>query len=188
MARKCGIKCINFSAGGLSTRSWLTHSKGWLSAKQSSNVCNAYIIGLGQNDVGKLGIEYLGTVDDIDTDNYENNADTYYGNYGKIIALLKTVQPKAKFFLLTDPVVTTFNGAIKEIAEVTENAYCIDLTKYSDMYKSNGELGINKRGGHYNAVAYNRMGDIIAKEISEYMNDNPDQFKQIEFIGTNYNY
>lgn len=188
LARKYGIECINFSAGGLSTRSWLTHSRGWSLAQQEGNLCNAYIIGLGQNDIGKLGVEYLGTIDDIDLDNHENNADTYYGNYGKIIQLVKTLQPKAKFFLLTDPLVTGFNEAIIEIANKMPDCYLIDLTKYSDMYKLDGYFRKNNRGGHYNSVAYNYMGKLIGEEISKYMYDNPDEFNQIEFIGTDYTY
>lgn len=188
LARRYGIKCVNFSAGGLSTRSWLTHSRGWSLAQQEENLCNAYIIGLGQNDIGKLGADYLGTIDDIDLDNYENNADTYYGNYGKIIQLVKTLQPRAKFFLLTDPLVTGFNEAIIEIANKMPDCYLIDLTKYSDMYKSDGYFRKNNRGGHYNSVAYNYMGKLIGEEISKYMYDNPDEFNQIEFIGTDYTY
>ena len=188
LARRYGIECVNFSTGGLTTRTWLTHSRGWSLAQKAENLCNAYIIGLGQNDVGKLGVDYLGTIDDIDLDNYENNADTYYGNYGKIIQLMKTLQPKAKFFLLTDPVVTGFNAAIAEIANTMPDCYLIDLTIYSDMYKSGGYFHQNNRGGHYNSVAYNYMGKIIGEEISKYMYNNPDEFTQIEFIGTDYTY
>lgn len=188
MARRYGIECVNFSAGGLSTRTWLTHSRGWLLAQQPENICNAYIIGLGQNDIGKLGADYLGTITDIDLNNYNNNADTYYGNYGKIIQLIKTKQPKAKFFLLTDPVVTGFNHAIAEIANTIPNCYLIDLTVYSDMFKSGGYFHTNNRGGHYNSVAYNYMGKLIGEEISKYMYNNPSEFNQIEFIGTDYAY
>lgn len=188
LARRYGIECVNFSAGGLTTRSWLTDSHGWSLAQKEENLCNAYIIGLGQNDIGKLGADYLGTINDIDLTNYENNKDTYYGNYGKIIQLIKTLQPKAKFFLLTDPVITGFNGAIKDIAAKMPNCYLIDLTKYSDMYKSGGYFHKNNRGGHYNSVAYNHMGKLIGEEISKYMYDNPEEFNQIEFIGTDYTY
>lgn len=188
LARRYGIECINFSTGGLTTRTWLTHSRGWSLAQKEENLCNAYIIGLGQNDIGKLGTSYLGTINDIDLNNYENNADTYYGNYGKIIQLIKTLQPKAKFFLLTDPVVTGFNNAIAEIANTIPNCYLIDLTAYSDLYKSGGYLHKNNRGGHYNSVAYNYMGKLIGEEISKYMYNNPDEFNQIEFIGTDYTY
>ena len=187
MARKYGIECLNFSAGGLSTRTWLTHSRGWPMARRSENFCNAYIVGLGQNDIGKLGTGYLGSVADIDLGDCEKNADSYYGNYAKIICRLKTLRPKAKFFLLSDPRVTDFNSAIAEIAAKISNCYFINLEEYADLYNS-GFIKENVRGGHYNSVAYNFMGELIGQLISKYMHENPEEFNQIEFIGTEYEY
>lgn len=189
MAKHYGIECVNFSVGGLSTRSYWTHSRGWASAQ--NNLCNGYIIGLGQNDRGKLGDEYLGTLADIDLADCEKNADTYYGNYAKIIQKIKEVQPKAKFFLLTDPIIAidhAYNNAVVEIANLLPDCYLIDLTKYSAMYKTGGFFRANNRGGHYNSIAYNYMGKIIGEEISKYMYTNPTEFAQVEFIGTEYEY
>ena len=189
MAKHYGIECVNFSCGGLTTRSYWTHSRGWASAQK--NLCNAYIIGLGQNDRGKLGDEYLGTLADINLTDCEKNADTYYGNYAKIIQKIKGVQPKAKFFLLPDPIIAidhAYNNAVVEIANKLPDCYLIDLTKYSDMYKTGGFFRANNRGGHYNSIAYNYMGEIIGKEISKFMYANPAEFAQVEFIGTEYAY
>jgi lysophospholipase L1-like esterase len=189
MARKYGIECINFSVGGLSTRTWHTHSKGWPLAQEPNNICNAYIIGLGQNDRGKLGDDYLGTISDIDTANGENNADSFYGNYAKIIQRIKTLQPKARFFLLTDPIIAAdhaYNTAVADIADALPNCHLIDLTEYASMYTGSGFFAVNKRGGHYNSVAYNYMGELIGKAISAYMYSNPGEFADVEFIGTEY--
>jgi len=191
MARKYGIECVNFSVGGLSTRFYWTHSRGWALAQQANNLCNAYIIGLGQNDRGKLGDDYLGTIADVDISDCENNADTYYGNYAKIIQKIKALQPKAKFFLLPDPIIAidhAYNHAVVEIADLLPDCYLIDLTKYSSMYSTGGFFRVNNRGGHYNSIAYNYMGKIIGEEISKYMFTNPDEFAQLEFIGTEYTY
>lgn len=188
MAREYGIECVNFSVGGLSTRSYWTHSRGWASAQ--NNLCNGYIIALGQNDRGKLGGEYLGSIGDIDMNNSDNNADTYYGNYAKIIQKIKGVQPKAKFFLLPDPIIAidhAYNNAVVEIANKLPDCYLIDLTKYSAMYQNGGFFRANNRGGHYNSIAYNYMGKIIGEEISKYMYNNYSEFAGVEFIGTEYN-
>ena len=191
MAKKYGIECLNFSVGGLSTRSYWTHSRGWASVQKTDSLCNAYIIGLGQNDRGKLGDDYLGTIADVDIGDCENNADTYFGNYAKIIQKIKALQPKAKFFLLPDPVISidhAYNNAVVEIANLLPDCYLIDLTKYASMYSTGGFFKVNNRGGHYNSIAYNYMGKIIGEEISRYMFTNPDEFAQIEFIGTEYSY
>lgn len=187
MARHYGIECVNFSCGGLTTKSYWEHSRGWSSAQ--NNLCNGYIIGLGQNDRNRFGDAFLGTIDDIDMNNCDNNADSYYGNYAKIIQKIKGVQPKAKFFILPDPIIAIdhpYNNAVVEIANKLPDCYLIDLTKYAAMYNNGGFFMANKRSGHYNSIAYNYMGKIIGEEISRYMYDNPAEFAQVEFIGTDY--
>ena len=74
-----GNKCINFSSGGLSTRTWLTHGKG-LKLLNSSEPQQLYICALGINDFYHLGESYLRTIADIET-----KADTFYGNYVNLI-------------------------------------------------------------------------------------------------------
>ena len=76
LARKNGIKAINFSKGGLTTRDWLADDHG-LSLLNSSDPQDLYIIALGINDYSKLGDSYLGTENDVNT-----QANTFYGNYG----------------------------------------------------------------------------------------------------------
>ena len=190
MARKYGLSVVNLSQGGLTTRSWFTSSYGYTLAIKEENKCNAYIIGLGINDRNKLGSEYLGTIDDIDIDNADNNNDTFYGNYAKIIQKMKKIQPKAKFFLMLDPnkaVDEEFQNATAEIATLFENCYVLDMTLYADLYSSSGFIGQQNRG-HYNAISYNYMGTLIGAEISKYMYVNHTEFNQIEFIDTDYNY
>ena len=191
MAKIYGIKCVNFSAGGLTTRSYWTHSRGWSSVQNPDNLCNAYIIGLGQNDRNNLGNAYLGKIGDVNINNADNNADSYYGNYAKIIQKIKKLQPKAKFFLLTDPIIGidhAYNHAVAEIANFIEDCYLIDMTKYASMFSTGGFFKANSRGGHYNSIAYNYIGKIIGEEISRFMYANPDEFAQVEFIGTEYSY
>ena len=64
IARRNGIVCTNYSEGGLSTRSWLTSTKG-KSLLDSSSPENLYLLALGINDANNLGLSYLGTIDDI---------------------------------------------------------------------------------------------------------------------------
>lgn len=191
MAKASGNTYYNFSKGGLTTRSWLSDSRGLSLALQSDKKCECYIIGLGVNDAGNLGIDYLGTSNDIDLSNFENNLDSFYGNYGKIIQNLKVIQPKAKFFLLTipdnDATKILYNEAIRNISNLFENCYLIDLYEIRNEYLT-GFIKNNQRWGHYNAVAYNRMSQIISRLISKYMYENYDEFKQIEFINNEHNY
>ena len=122
IARKYGNSCINFSKGGLTTRSWLTDPMG-LALLQSSDALPLYLCALGANDISKLGVNYLGTSADIHVDNPSLNADTFYGNYGKIISAILTKSPNAKIILFTvaytyNSVEAQFNTAIRSIASI----------------------------------------------------------------------
>ena len=105
IARDAGCKVYNFSRGGMSAREYL---EGFADEKDFFNPdyrCQAYIMALGVNDVtGILGNSYeLGTVDDINIQNYALNKPTFAGWYGAIISKYKEIQPHAKFFLMTMP-------------------------------------------------------------------------------------
>lgn len=188
MARMSDNTYYNFSSGGQTTRSWLTTAKGAPLAFDGQHACEAYIIGLGVNDKGYLGNDYLGTIDDIDISDYHNNEDTYYGNYGKIIQMAKELYPKAKFFLITNPKngYTDWNQAIRDIANLFDNCYVIDLfvNHFNDYNDVNGLIEKCKRQGHYNAIAYQYMAEIIKNDINKIMYDNPNEFQQVEFINT----
>lgn len=82
----------NFSKGGLKTIDWLHgyvdsenvgYSNDEIERKFTNAKFQAYINGLGTNDVNQS--YSIGTIDDIDLEDYNNNADTFYGNYAKIL-------------------------------------------------------------------------------------------------------
>lgn len=129
MARKNGNTCINCSSGGLTTRSWLTATRG-LQYMQAQPSCDLYWCCLGINDYGTLGIEYLGTVDDM-KDDFTTNPDTFYGNYGKIIGYVLQKNPKATIILsticLNSSGYNIFSEAIKKIAEKA-GVMCVDTS------------------------------------------------------------
>ena len=188
MARYYGFEGINFTRGGLSTTTWLTSQHGLPLAQTDGNECQCYIIGLGANDMKYDITTHLGTSADVGT-----NADTFYGNYSRIISELKTIQPKAKIFLLTLSWLYTeyysvycseINNAIRYIADNTENCYLIDLE--NDEFFHTAEFKANMRSGHYNAIGYNMIGMHLAERIGNYMYEHQDEFRQVEFIGTDW--
>ena len=191
MSRMSGNTYYNFSAGGMTTRSWIyTSSKGYALASDGNHPCEGYIIGLGENDYRFVDI---GTSNDIDTSDYNNNADTFYGNYAGIIQRMKELYPKAKFFLLTMPSKESnrapYNTAIRYIANLFDNCYLIDLENdYIRYFEEGSFIFYNSRGSHYNAVAYNYIAQLMSRWISKIMKENISQFRQVEFINTNYEY
>lgn len=189
IGRKTGNLAINFSKGGFTTRSWLENSTyGLAKLLNPDNKCDCYFIALGENDANTLGIDYLGSVEDIDTEDPTQSSDSFYGNYAKIIGYIKQVQPKAIIFCITRPnpsaeeLTEQFNAAIKDVAELFS---CCLIELNTDDYSRTLS---NRRWGHYNAWGYNLWSDIIIEKANAYMRENPEAFRQIEFIGTNYSW
>lgn len=156
LSRFVGNKCTNFSSGGQTTRSWLTSPYG-LQLLESSEPCDIYICALGINDTNELGEEYLGTINDM-TDNYENNPDTFYGNYGKIIGNILKKNPNATIVLSSIALhgnnYDIFSNAIKEIANKAGVVF-LD-TQDSDFF--NSSVFINSlKNGHPNNQTYAGM-------------------------------
>lgn len=153
ICRAYGTKANNYSIGGLTAKTWIdqfwdgnanSYATGDEVGTRTSpsihdSIKNAYFIGIGGNDAGKIntGEMTLGTIDDI-KDNYEENLDTFYGNYGGIIQRLRTLKGNSRIFLCT--VSSIYNGnatrkgvndAIREIYNKFSNdkVYLLDVER-----------------------------------------------------------
>ena len=145
IANKVGNTAIEYAGGGVTTRRFVdsTHEQynNWYMGKLLADItnnkkCGLYIIALGINDVA-LGSSYLGSASDIHQNDPSLNADTFYGNYGKIISTIKSNNPVAKIICSTfhrptsgsteETLYPQFNAAIKAIANLF-SIPCIDLT------------------------------------------------------------
>ena len=178
LARKYGSKCINMSVGGLTTRTWLTNAKG-LSLLQSSDPQELYLCALGHNDEANsgYGINYLGSKADI-----TSKADTFYGNYAKIIENIQSKSPKAKIILMTvaytyDSVEDSFNEAIKELAQQYAIPY-IDI-KSNSFYAKDSLYHIGKKWNHPTAPLYSGMAKANAELFAKCVEDNYTYFIDI---------
>lgn len=173
LARKNGVKCVNFSKGGLTTRSWLTDSAG-LAKLNSTEPQNLYYVSLGINDNNALGTGYIGAETDMDS-----GADTFYGNYSKIIKAIQAKAPNAKIILIdsastksdTDP----FFVATKNIA----TKFGLPLIKHrddsflaSDKFKK--QLMVY---GHPVAISYAAMASAFERLTMQAIRDNIEYFK-----------
>ncbi len=189
LARMTGNTYYNWSSGGLRTDSWLKSSFAQ-ECFDGNHLCQAYIIGLGQNDNNKSHGSDIGTIDDIDVDDYNNNADTFYGRYGKIIQKIKEVQPKAKIFVITDPNDSVdsngYNSAIRNISDIFNNVYLIDMRTYWKNASCAEMLQNQLRYAHYNAVGYFLIAKMIMTYIDWIISNNYEDFREIENIGTDY--
>lgn len=192
----CGFEnAYNFSAGGLTAKKfWTTTNAHVLELREtgSDHKCDIYFIALGVNDIADTTLE-LGTTADIENDSSE----TFYGYYSRIIKLIKTIQPKARIFLVGLPNhdamtiwgarFTSFKTAISNIADYFDFCYYIDLYQYDVPYTGDFKT-IYFNGFHENVMGYLRTAYIISSYVDWYVRHNYTEFREVGFIGTDLHY
>lgn len=194
MARDAGCTVYNMSVGGMSVKAYenFARERGFYNDEFKSQ---AYIIALGVNDVSQIiaGEQELGSLDDIDLSDYNKNKPTFAGLYARIIAKYQEIQPKAKFFLMTMPsdgsdekrteLYDKHAELLRAMAKLFKNCYVLDLRKYApeynDEFKKNFYLA-----GHLNAAGYRLTALMVESYIDYIIRNNPEDFKQIGFVGT----
>ncbi|MEE1161484.1 MAG: SGNH/GDSL hydrolase family protein [Acutalibacteraceae bacterium] len=192
IGRMCGSTVHSLSRGGMTAKVYcesFADSNGFWNPKYASQ---CYIIALGVNDILNVKQE-LGSVKDVDFSDYKNNKENFAGYYAQIIQRLKQIQPRAKFFLMTMAKDGENDSRLEEkqahsallydFADKFDNTYVIDLLKYAPTYdekfKENFYLC-----GHMNPMGYDLTAKMVASYIDYIIRHNPQDFKEVGFIGT----
>ena len=148
-----------------------------LSRLLSKPIEDIYYLVLGINDVS-LGLNYLGTLSDITQyKSKEFYADSFYGNYGRIIENIKEHAPNSKLIIFTmvnnDNLYLDYNRAIIELANYYNIPY---IEQYDDdFFKS--DIYLNMSGSHPRAIAYSGMCNAFERLIKKCIINNFDYFK-----------
>ncbi|MDK7952145.1 GDSL-type esterase/lipase family protein [Lactobacillus paragasseri] len=176
LARKNGATAVNYSRGGQTTRGWLQDQDRGLGLLQSAPAQDLYILALGINDYGKLGQSYLGSLDDIGTNN-----DTFYGNYSKIIQAVKDKAPNSKIVISTlsqtGQLPDMFTDAIKKIAQHF-GIPCLELN--SDPFFTSDFYLNHLHGGHPTGPIYAGMAKGYERLIEKAMITDLSYFENYE--------
>ena len=195
IARKNGLLAYNFSRGGMTAQEYMesfAEERGFWSKDKAAQ---AYVIALGVNDVYNKNME-IGSVADIDIENYKNNKPTFLGYYAQIVARYKEISPDAKFFFVTFPNTDTperdekTHGVIKalcDLAEFFDNSYVINLYDYGPIHDAKFKEKFYLYG-HLNPSGYILTAEVIDSYIDYIVRHNPDDFKTIGFVGTDIKY
>lgn len=183
MSREKGFNLKNYSSSGLSTRTWLTDANG-LAQALIDNASAVYLLCLGTNDGALYNQDptYIGSIADIKED-YTQNPDTFYGNYGKIIDQLTNHAPDAKFIMIAPFTYNTasttwqlFQIAIEEIA----NHYNIPfIASQSDPYFDSSFFQSNQSNAHPVAIAYAGIAKAYDRLISKAIINNASYFNDV---------
>ena len=205
LARITGSKVFNLGNAGATAcnsqqsisdwHSWLQTAtqKNWFS---DSFKAKAYIFSIGTNDIGYYG-SFTGNVDtDIDVNNYNNNnTTTSVGGLATMIQKARELQPKAIIFVETidntrNAKITRdeANEKIRAIANKLD-CYLIDMAKYwVQEDEVNGWIAKYQNGGHLNAMGYLLKTQARITYIDWIIKNNPERFKEVQFIGTSMEY
>lgn len=192
IGRKNGITARIFSRGGMTAKEYIESFADANRFWDPTNACQAYVIALGCNDLLNRKQD-VGILADICAEDYRKNKDTFLGYYGAIIARLKEIQPRAKFFLITLPnqgpsdvnseLRKAHQKAMYDLAEYYDNTYVIDLYQYGPVY----DEFFRKRFwlyGHMNASGYIFTAQLVDSYIDYLVRKNPEDFRMVPYIGT----
>lgn len=178
MARRANVShYANYGKGGVTTREYLTNSD-CLPKLLSEDACDFYFLAFGINDSSRLGLDYLGTINDI-TDDYTTNPDTFYGNYARIIEQIKEHSPNVKMVLLpiwypwNHQYKNEYNAAIKNIADHYGIVY---INIFEDWFFTS-EIYRTMTNSHPSVVSYNGMSFALERLFSKCVKDNWQYFK-----------
>lgn len=197
IARDAGINVKNFSKGGMSAKQYCETFARDNDFWNPKFAAQGYIIALGVNDISQcLSGEYeFGSIEDVDFSDWAKNKPTFAGYYASIIARYKEIQPKAKFFLMTIPnidcaeerkeLVDAHYQLIYDLADSFDNCYVLDLRKYGPKYDAEFKKAFYL-ASHLNAAGYRLTALMVESYIDYIIRNNPDDFRQIGFVGTPY--
>ena len=171
MARAAGNTVYNFSRGGMSAKWYLNSFGQEICAWDRSKACQAYIFALGVNDVLNQGRE-IGSADDVDLENYDNNKDTFAGDYAKIIQKYKEISPDAYFKVA---------ALLHDLAKIFTRTYVLDLSVYAPRYDAEFRRNFYL-GGHLNAAGYLLTAQMTMSYIDFLVRQNPEDFSQVGFV------
>ena len=176
LGKRSDVAYANFGVSAANTRTYQTASGG-LSAVLAAPANDFYFLALGINDVS-LGASYIGSVADINDADYTQNADTFCGNYGKIIAQVKAHAPKAKFCMVKlalrpNTTADDYCDAVEAIA----NHYGFPvIDQMDDPYFFSAVWG-TKNDSHPTPMGYVGMALAYERLLSKAIMQNPGYFE-----------
>lgn len=201
LKRMTGIDIVNAGISGATSRSWREASID--SSTSNGRWVNNEWVRTTDTSIGSASLDYsgvdfaiihLGINDTALIDQYgsiEAMVNAFETNIKNIISDVKLAKNGIKIFLATiipyralDSVYVynPLNEKIREIANETEEVYLIDLTTYSECVKDTA-YGY---GWHLTALGYHKMATEIKSIISFTVKNNLENFKTVQFIGTEY--
>ena len=166
------------------------YMQSWADANGFWQWNQAYIIALGNNDSFVCG-HPLGSVNDVNAECPQDNADTFFGNMGKIICKLKTIEPNSRIFVVTpqlrgeacDKDIRYIASELAKLCDMFDFTYLLDMTSHAPVYDAEMRKSFGL-GFHPNPMGYYAYALMVANYIDYIIRSNPREFATIPFVGT----
>ena len=175
MCSRSGATQYNYGVGGATIKSYASTPM-FTNRVLGDTAKDLYFICFGINDNSQS--LPVGTIEDINDEDYTQNADTFCGWYGRVIAQLKTHAPSAKIVLIK-PWTSVASASAYGIAVANIATHygipCID--PYDDVFFYGGYLSPSINGGHPTLMGYNMMGIAMERLFSKCVVEHPSYFK-----------
>lgn len=176
MARMAGATAVNYSKGGLSTKTWLTDTTYGLTKLNSETANQLYIIALGINDANSS--IPVGTIADITSD----STNSFYSYYGRIVRAIQAHAPNAVIMLSTCARWTnTYNPYSEAIRAIGEYYSFPVLDLAESAFFQSSFFSDNQVSNHPTAINYSAMAKEYKRLIEIALAENAAQYKT--FIG-----
>lgn len=194
IARKNGFLAYNFSKGGMTAKWYLDSFASENGFWDKDKACQAYVIALGVNDIYNQNMG-VGNAADITAAVFPDER-PFISYYAEIIRKYKEISPDAKFFLVTFPKEVPSKSETKTIeminalyalAEHFDNSYVINLYEYAPAYDEEFKNRYYLHG-HMSPMGYIFTAKLIDSYIDYIIRTNPEDFKNVGFIGTDIKY
>jgi lysophospholipase L1-like esterase len=173
-----GLDVNVYAQGGATTETFITRNS-CLPSLLADTASDLYILALGINDYNHVT---LGTIADIHED-YTDNPNTFYGNYGRIIAQIKAHAPNAKIIIVKVFIPTLYSGVFYNYSssaiEAIANKFSIPYIDTKDDGYFSSSLYVNNilaNSGHPTAPTYSGIAVAMDKLISKCIKDNLNYF------------
>lgn len=187
LERLTGTVYRNYSRGGMTAKEFY---ETWADQNDFWQWNQAYIIALGNNDMFVFG-HPVGSAADIHPGEPEKNADTFFGNMGRIVSKLKGIEKDARIFLVSmqrrgeeagDPMICGVAEEMKKMCELFSFTYLIDMTNEGPVYDEEMRKTF-AMGFHPNAMGYYSYGLMVGNYIDYLIRKHPKDFFEVPFIG-----
>ncbi|MCQ2440737.1 MAG: SGNH/GDSL hydrolase family protein [Clostridia bacterium] len=195
IARRNGIKAYNFSRGGMTAKWYIESYADEKNFWDKDKACQAYVIALGVNDLCNQNMD-LGSIKDINEQDYHKSKKTFAGYYSQIISRYKEISPDAKFFLVGLPklqderhnkIAEKMNSLLEDFTNYFKNTYFINLYKYVPCYDDDFKKQYYLNG-HMNPMGYIYTAEIIDSYIDFIIRHNAPDFRYVGLINSGIKY